>query len=74
MIRRRILLKLLNLHNLGIKRVEFLRYNILGKSKYDLLQKDYVSYSDETQAKEYMDDLCQRINCLIGEGILFWVE
>lgn len=62
-------------HNLGIKRVEFLRYNILGKSKYDLLQKDYVSYSDETQAKEYMHDLCQRINCLIGEGdFVFWVE
>jgi pyruvate formate lyase activating enzyme len=59
----------------GIKGVELLRYNILAKSKYSLQQKEYISFSNETQGKEYMDELCKMLNDVVGrKDFVFWKE
>lgn len=61
--------------NCGVKGVELLRYNFLGKSKYSLLQDDYVSFLETSQSKEYMDELCKQLSSRVNrEGFVFWVE
>lgn len=42
----------------GLKGIQLLRYNYLGKAKYTLLGKEYVSFGNEAQSDETMRTLC----------------
>jgi len=45
----------------GIEGVELLRYNYLGKSKYELLGKEYVSFGEEAQGEVTMQSLRKKL-------------
>lgn len=59
----------------NVKGLELLRYNILGSSKYSLVQQEFESFSDSTQSMEEMDMLCDKLNKAIDrENFVFWIQ